>query len=175
MTLCVLLKLVLQVVLDTEWEKRVDLLSEHRRSPPPSAPQKVHASASTSTSAPAPPSVPQAAPLVTNPVNQPVASTSNSHLATHHTAPAAVRSKSPQADMDVDLAGMSPEPDGRGEDLGTRDEQGDEIVRQLEKGLPRWEGFGDQGWDDIDPVSPLCGLMDFIRDTDLAYFPRTAM
>ena len=27
-----------------------------------------------------------------------------------------------------------------------KDGEGDEIVRQLEKGVPKWEGFGDKGW-----------------------------
>lgn len=54
--------------------------------------------------------------------------------------------------MDVDTHGMSPEPDGQpdttagtgpGED---RDGDSEAIVRQLEKSLPRWDGFGDLGW-----------------------------
>jgi len=48
--------------------------------------------------------------------------------------------------MDVDI--MSD--DGPEEDfiqvIGERDAQSDEIVRQLEKGLPRWPGFGEDGW-----------------------------
>lgn len=53
--------------------------------------------------------------------------------------------------MDVDVGG-TPEPEGLPNDTA-RDGESDEIVRQLEKGLPRWEGFGDMGWmDEVDPV-----------------------
>jgi len=34
----------------------------------------------------------------------------------------------------------------REEVVNERDPESEEIVRQLEKGLPRWPGFGDQGW-----------------------------
>ncbi|KAH8101388.1 hypothetical protein BXZ70DRAFT_932819 [Cristinia sonorae] len=52
-------------------------------------------------------------------------------------------------DMDVDIGG-TPEPEdpgqGEGEGEGDRDGESDAIVRQLERGLPRWEGFADVGW-----------------------------
>lgn len=46
---------------------------------------------------------------------------------------------------------MSPEPDSLGEGSGVRvgaerNAESEEIVRQLEKGLPRWPGFGNDGW-----------------------------
>ena len=51
--------------------------------------------------------------------------------------------------MDVDIGG-TPEPEPMGQDAA-RD---DEIVRQLERGLPRWEGFSEVGWaQDISSVS----------------------
>jgi len=34
---------------------------------------------------------------------------------------------------------------GVGDEMA-RDGDSDAIVTQLEKGLPRWEGFGDYGW-----------------------------
>jgi len=35
-----------------------------------------------------------------------------------------------------------------------RDPESEEIVKQLEKGLPRWPGFGEQGWSqNVSPVS----------------------
>lgn len=35
-----------------------------------------------------------------------------------------------------------------------RDQESDEIVKQLEKGLPPWPGFGEEGWsEDIGQVS----------------------
>jgi hypothetical protein len=62
---------------------------------------------------------------------------------------------SPQTlpDMDVDVGGSL---DRQGDDHlgGERDAGSEEIVKQLEKGLPRWEGFGDAGWmDEADHVS----------------------
>lgn len=46
--------------------------------------------------------------------------------------------------MDVDVGG-TPEPEG-GADETARDEEGVAIVQQLERGLPRWPGLGEQGW-----------------------------
>ncbi len=55
-------------------------------------------------------------------------------------------------DMDVDIGG-TPEPEPVMQDLA-RVGESEEIIRQLEKGLPRWEGFADVGWaEDITPVS----------------------
>jgi chromatin structure-remodeling complex subunit RSC1/2 len=60
--------------------------------------------------------------------------------------------------MDVDVSGMTPEPNGQGDDVGMgvgmeRDRES-EIVRQLEKGLRRWQGFGEKGWmEEVNPVS----------------------
>jgi chromatin structure-remodeling complex subunit RSC1/2 len=35
-----------------------------------------------------------------------------------------------------------------------RDPQSDEIIKQLEKGIPGWPGFGEEGWmDEAKPVS----------------------
>jgi chromatin structure-remodeling complex subunit RSC1/2 len=48
-------------------------------------------------------------------------------------------------DMDVDVGG-TPEPETMGADDMARDGESDLIVQQLERGLPRWEGFGDFGW-----------------------------
>lgn len=46
--------------------------------------------------------------------------------------------------MDVDVGG-TPEPENTAPE-SARDGESDEIVRQLEKGLPRWEGFAGVGW-----------------------------
>jgi len=48
-------------------------------------------------------------------------------------------------DMDVDVGG-TPEPESMGADDMAHDGESDLIVQQLERGLPRWEGFGDFGW-----------------------------
>lgn len=40
-----------------------------------------------------------------------------------------------------------------------RDAESDAIVRQLERGLPRWQGYGDKGWlEGASMVSFLCRL-----------------
>lgn len=46
---------------------------------------------------------------------------------------------------------MSPEPqeqenESNSWESAARDEESAEIVRQLERGLPRWEGGHDRGW-----------------------------
>ena len=46
---------------------------------------------------------------------------------------------------------MSPEYDVQANDGATghdveRDPESEEIVKQLEKGLPQWPGFGEEGW-----------------------------
>ncbi len=57
--------------------------------------------------------------------------------------------------MEVDVGG-TPEPEVVAQDTA-RDGESEEIVRQLEKGLPRWEGLADVGWaDNITPVSLRC-------------------
>lgn len=56
--------------------------------------------------------------------------------------------------MDV---GGTPEPEGVA-NQPVRDSDSDDIVRQLEKGLPRWEGFGEQGW--MDEVSQVGHYLD---------------
>jgi hypothetical protein len=62
--------------------------------------------------------------------------------------------------MDVDVQGMSPDPDGQADTTAgpsagqDRDGDSEAIVRQLEKSLPRWEGFGDLGW--MSEVAQVC-------------------
>ena len=56
--------------------------------------------------------------------------------------------------MDVDVGGGPSDNEGEAENYGyqgpmssvTRDADSDDIVWQLERALPRWEGFGDKGW-----------------------------
>lgn len=55
-------------------------------------------------------------------------------------------------EMDVEMGG-TPEPETTAQDMAL-DGESDAIVQQLEKGLPRWEGFGDAGWtNDIPQVN----------------------
>lgn len=62
--------------------------------------------------------------------------------------------------MDVDI--MSPEYDVQGNDGTTghdveRDPESEEIVKQLEKGLPQWPGFGEEGW--VQEASAVCSII----------------
>ena len=57
-------------------------------------------------------------------------------------------------EMDVDVGG-TPEPETVAQDMAM-DGESDAIVQQLERGLPRWEGFSDAGWStDIPKVCDL--------------------
>jgi chromatin structure-remodeling complex subunit RSC1/2 len=100
----------------------------------------------------APPPVRTATPLA-----QPPAPTTAGSSYTHSQKPF-LRPKSPQTlpEMDVDVGRMSSGLNGQGDDHlgGERDAGSEEILKQLEKGLPKWEGFGDAGWmDEADHVS----------------------
>jgi chromatin structure-remodeling complex subunit RSC1/2 len=139
-------------LLETEWRKRT-ILPIPRTSPPPSAPQKVHA-AVMEPPAPSPQPPRAATPVVQRPAAQPM-QTITTQL--RHTPIRPIRSpRPPSPDLDVDVNSATPDPDGTGEDIVPmeRDVGSEEIVRQLEKGLPRWEGFGESGWmADVGPVS----------------------
>ncbi|KAG9310450.1 hypothetical protein JVU11DRAFT_9591 [Chiua virens] len=147
----------LKNVLETEWQKR-PVLPTPRHSPPPSSPQKVHGTLPN----PPPQSDPSKSTHLTAKQSSsaqpaPPASgtmSTNAHLPSKPAPPrptTPVQPPSPDV-MDVDVQGMSPEPDGQtdttaaaaaGED---RDGDSEAIIRQLEKTLPRWEGLGDLGW-----------------------------
>lgn len=77
---------------------------------------------------------------------------STSQLQQRHT-PVVQRQVTPDIEVDV----VSPESDGQEEATAAfqaeRDPQSEEIVKQLEKGLPKWPGFGEEGWmNEINPV-----------------------
>ncbi|KAF8548751.1 hypothetical protein OG21DRAFT_1422510 [Imleria badia] len=143
----------LKNVLETEWQKR-PVLPTPRHSPPPSSPQKVHGSL--------PSAPPQFDPSKsTHPTAKPraTAEASGSMATTTHPPPKAaprrgtppIQPSSPDM-MDVDVQGMSPDPDGQADTTAgpsagqDRDGDSEAIIRQLEKSLPSWEGFGDLGW-----------------------------
>ncbi|KAH9947379.1 hypothetical protein B0H21DRAFT_739315 [Amylocystis lapponica] len=129
----------LKGMLDTEWKQR-SVLPAPRVSPPASSAQKVNAkpSASIAKAAPAPTKKQaqlKAAPAPPVPAVPPVA------------VPATISEaveRQPSPDMDVDVGG-TPEPEGPANEPA-RDGETDEIVKQLERGLPRWEGFSAMGW-----------------------------
>ncbi|GLB36753.1 putative bromo adjacent homology domain containing protein [Lyophyllum shimeji] len=99
------------------------------------SPQVAYAPSPAPTSAPATRSTP--APAAN------ISATNNTY-----SRPVAIRPKSAQLSPEVEVDIMSE--DGQAKDVTSsaveRDPEGDEIVRQLEKGLPRWPGFGEEGW-----------------------------
>jgi chromatin structure-remodeling complex subunit RSC1/2 len=54
--------------------------------------------------------------------------------------------------MEVDV--VSGDDMGGDEMVAERDPASEEIVKQLEKGLPRWPGFGENGW--MEEAKPVC-------------------
>ncbi|RDB21230.1 Chromatin structure-remodeling complex subunit rsc1 [Hypsizygus marmoreus] len=147
----------LKTVLEAEWKKR-SVLPPARSSPPPSSAQKVHkveeeqatignlpslAPASAAPSTLAPPPVPS---RTTTPATRSTPAPAASTSTFTYGKPIAIRPKSAQLSPEMDVDIMSPEPDGHGEGTIERDRESEEIVAQLEKGLPRWPGFGEEGW-----------------------------
>lgn len=160
-----------QNTLETEWKKR-NVLPVPRSSPPPSSAQKVHGVVDNEPSnaevkppketkkergaTPLPPS------KVVNEsisVGGPSRSVAPPQLATADTTkPVQIPSKSVQGplrdtEMDVVAEDEGQEEEGQG-NRPERDPLSEEIVKQLEKGLPRWPGFGEEGWmGDVTAVS----------------------
>ncbi|KAG5644138.1 hypothetical protein DXG03_009085 [Asterophora parasitica] len=151
----------LKTALETEWKKR-SVLPPARTSPPPSSAQKVHKveeeevsvddddmPSSAPTPAPAPVALTPAQARIVTPATRstPVpTSTSTGHVV--QTKSVTTRQKSAQLlpDMDVDILSD----DGQGSSalpgVIEMDQESEEIVRQLEKGLLRWPGFSEEGW-----------------------------
>lgn len=80
-------------------------------------------------------------------VAQPVASTSK-------LSPPKLGTTTRQATPEIDIENDSgAESDSGGYHAGGSSEYSEEIVKQLERSLPRWPGFGEEGWmDDVSPV-----------------------
>ncbi|KAI0327304.1 hypothetical protein GY45DRAFT_1327801 [Cubamyces sp. BRFM 1775] len=149
----------LKGILENEWKQR-SVLPPPPTSAPSSSAQKVHAKKDQQERAAASPLPTQAqtaaqtqkaaaskapAPSAMNVDPTPQGSSQPTEASTAKTPD---RPASP--DVDVDIGG-TPEPEVGGHD-SARDGESDEIVRQLEKGLPRWEGFADIGWaEDLGP------------------------
>lgn len=157
-------------MLETEWKKK-SVLPFPRTSPPPSSAQKVHKTveyvspesrasptpaAESSMNTPAATASPESAHNAAPAAHGTPASEATTNMSNYsYGKPVAIRPRSAQLSPEMDVDIMS-EPGGR-EDDGDggidRDEESEEIVRQLEKGLPRWPGFGEEGWrDDVSQV-----------------------
>ncbi|CDO70952.1 hypothetical protein BN946_scf184829.g61 [Trametes cinnabarina] len=148
----------LKGILENEWKQR-SVLPAPPASAPSSSAQKTHAKKDQPERAAASPAPSKHQPAAQAPKASTKA-TAPSPMNVDPTPPSssqpteATIAKSPERpatpDVDVDIGG-TPEPEVVGQD-SARDGESDEIVRQLEKSLPRWEGFADVGWaEDIDP------------------------
>ncbi|EMD41459.1 hypothetical protein CERSUDRAFT_110034 [Gelatoporia subvermispora B] len=141
----------LQGILEAEWKQRSGVLPTPRKSPPPRSAQKVHGETSI-VNAPEPgPSKQRSSPAPAKPstrsaqaTNSPATAASAAQATSAATAQAHTPDRTASPEMEVDVGG-TPEPEVVANDT-PRDPESDEIVRQLEKGLPRWEGFADVGW-----------------------------
>ncbi|KAM6497751.1 hypothetical protein JOM56_005699 [Amanita muscaria] len=131
----------LKSLLETEWKKK-SVLPSCRSSPPPSSPQKVHKLAATGAQK-------------QKPVEPEKTRNTKSTNAQRQITP----------DMDVDI--LTPEPEVQANDGATgsmeRDAETEEIVRQLEKGLPKWPGPGEEGWMQEVPVDQLLVVIQSIK------------
>ena len=163
------------------------MLPTPRHSPPPSSPQKVHGTLPTAPPQSDPSQLTHPTAKFRATAEAPASasgSMSTMTLATPKPAPRRgtppVHLSSPDT-MDVDVQGMSPEPDGQADTTAgpgagqDRDGDSEAIIRQLEKSLPRWEGFGDLGW--MSEVTQVCSCRPLHCDTrrgEGASFPFVA-
>ncbi|TFK47979.1 hypothetical protein OE88DRAFT_1635762 [Heliocybe sulcata] len=143
----------LKNLLDNEWRHRSSVLPLPRESPPPSSAQKIHrpalvAAAQPPSAAPTPIPTPISAPaptLAAPPAAPPKRSTPSAPTASR---PIPILPKSPprppSPEVEIDVGGGSSDHEPIEE--VPRDEQSEEIVKQLEKSLPGWPGFSEQGW-----------------------------
>lgn len=102
------------------------------------------------TATPAPPAATKAKTNTSAPA--PVASTSNL---------ASARPSSPDIDIE------SPDSEGQAMDDGPtmeRDPLSEEIAKQLERGLPRWPGFGDKGWMEFATTERMFNIVHAIKN-----------
>ncbi|KAI5117803.1 hypothetical protein M0805_004563 [Coniferiporia weirii] len=162
----------LKGILESAWKKHT-VLPTPRASPPPSslqksAPKAAQPVASTSkaqiqtpvTKATLPPKQPKPTvptpPLVVVPQPQPQARPQPQPQLLPQPQPQSQPSQ--DMEVDIDVGGGPSDNEAEGESFGygpmtpaenmARDAESDDIVRQLERGLPRWEGYGDNGWMD---------------------------
>ncbi|TFL01460.1 hypothetical protein BDV98DRAFT_530258 [Pterulicium gracile] len=161
----------LKSIFEAEWKKR-PALGPPRTSPPERSPQRVHGVVeepiepivdvgmqSAESEAPFEPKIPSTPQSIrssarvqanrtpsSRAVAQPVASTSK-------LSPPKLGTTTRQATPEIDIENDSgAESDSGGYHAGGSSEYSEEIVKQLERSLPRWPGFGEEGW--MDDVSP---------------------
>ncbi|KAG7450923.1 uncharacterized protein BT62DRAFT_978771 [Guyanagaster necrorhizus] len=139
----------LKRLLETEWKKRT-VLPPPRTSPPPRSAQKVHKVEEEEPSPP-PEKPPASSPLTAQAA---VVSTKNTPI-----IPTAIPANDASANQNTSNGQPSPEPSSSEEeiDVGSvadlqahvpteRDAASEEVIRHLDKSLPRWPGFSEEGW-----------------------------
>ena len=128
--------------MDKEWRERAVLPTPPEGLPPTSA-QATHGVPLTqepaTPAASSPAKVSSASPKRVPPAESVTPATT---AATPAPAKSPDRQLSPEMDVDV---GGTPEPETAAQEMAL-DSESDAIVQQLEKGLPRWEGFAEIGW-----------------------------
>ena len=158
-----------QNLLESEWKKR-NVLPLPRLSPPPSSAQKVHGTVENHADGPSTKKEPRSTPAPLTPAQRNVGLPTPAVARTATPAQIPVASTSKQTPLrprssrrhmtpDVEVDVVSPDDDGDGQEEGgvsfhpERDPLSEEIVKQLEKGLPRWPGLGEYGWmQEVKPV-----------------------
>ncbi|KAF6758882.1 bromeodomain-containing protein [Ephemerocybe angulata] len=141
----------LKSLLESEWNKR-PVLGPARTSPPPSAPQMVHKVVEQETKPKPPPAVPVKQASSTPAVQPPAVAAPTVSFQSRTITPAVAPAVASTSNLDIrpstpdiDVDGMSPDSENDGP-IMERDHLSEEIAKQLERGLPRWAGFSDQGW-----------------------------
>ncbi|KAL5518380.1 hypothetical protein ACEPAH_62 [Sanghuangporus vaninii] len=172
----------LKDLMESEWKKR-SVLPTPPEAPPESSPQKLSSKAAQSTASSsrvhpttsATKTSHTAKPTKSSTTPVPPAVTAISSAAAAASAPPATpslaHSQSQDMDMDVDVGGGPSDNEGEAENYGysgpmstvTRDAESDDIVWQLERALPRWEGYGDKGWLDGVDLDRCAELVHAIR------------
>ncbi|TCD68597.1 hypothetical protein EIP91_010388 [Steccherinum ochraceum] len=142
----------LRTILDEQWKLSPNL--PHPPSSPPASSAQMTKNTRTlpAASAPAPTPAPASKPQPIAGPSTPLRAQSKPKPQPQSRAPApalaALPPSSPERhsspDIDVDIGG-TPEPEVISHETA-RDGESDAIVKQLERGLPRWEGFADVGW-----------------------------
>jgi len=66
------------------------------------------------------------------------------------------KAQTPDVDVEIVAEDEGQEEEGPGNNRAEQDPLSEEIVKQLERSLPRWPGLSDEGWlEDMSPVSSL--------------------
>lgn len=166
---------VVQSTLVIEWKKR-SVLPIPPTAPPASSAQRVHGVMDTdppeeNTKQPKKdkamtPLSPQKAPTAsfpappTRPATPAPAAPASPSKTAGLTRSKSVKAQTPDLEVEVVAEDEGQEEEGPGNNRTERDPLSEEIVKQLERSLPRWPGLSDEGWlEDMSPVSSL----DFLR------------